>query len=265
MKKINIIGYGAMAKQIISLFFLMGYEINIWNRSEIDINLLDGEIAKLLKSDPKLSDKIKGEVLIKQNIEDFENNLTIESVAENLIVKKEIYEKLKDKITNGYFSNTSSYSPMEINEKVGGIHFFNPTRYIKLVEVFSNGYNLTTFIQDLQDMNFSVINVKKNRGYIANYVIFNEVSTAFKLMEKFGYKLNDIQEMYNKLYNGRDIFNIIDLVGVDVTYKILENLNEADSTIYLSNILNSALKNDIKGKKNNTSIKEFILNEEKGK
>ena len=36
MKNINIIGCGLMGSQIASLFSIMGYKVNIWNRTKID-------------------------------------------------------------------------------------------------------------------------------------------------------------------------------------------------------------------------------------
>ena len=45
MKKINIVGCGVMGAQIANLFNIMGYEVNIWNRSKIDKdNLNDPEL-----------------------------------------------------------------------------------------------------------------------------------------------------------------------------------------------------------------------------
>ena len=52
MKKINIIGCGLMGSQIASLFSIMGYEVNIWNRNKINQNNLLRQkkiILKLLK------------------------------------------------------------------------------------------------------------------------------------------------------------------------------------------------------------------------
>ena len=80
MKKINILGCGVMGSQIANLFSIMGYEVNIWNRTRINKdNLLRQKklILKLLK----ISDN-NGIIKIIDNFQEFSNNITIECLAE---------------------------------------------------------------------------------------------------------------------------------------------------------------------------------------
>ena len=57
-----------------------------------------------------------------------------------------------------------------------------------------------------------------------------------------------------------DILNTIDLIGVDVCLRIIENLNNSYNT-YVPEIFSKCLKKKILGKKNKTSIKTVFFSE----
>ena len=73
----------------------------------------------------------KGKFSIIHNLSDLEENLTIESVKEDLDIKKEIISQLRFK--NNIFSNTSSLKLSQINN-INGLHFMNPIT-IPLIEL----------------------------------------------------------------------------------------------------------------------------------
>ena len=87
MKKINVIGCGLMGSQIVALFSIMGYEVNVWNRNAISQNSLLRQkkiVLKLLKTKDN-----NGTINIIGNFEDLKNNITIESLSEDLELKKD--------------------------------------------------------------------------------------------------------------------------------------------------------------------------------
>lgn len=259
--KINILGYGVMGKQIVSLFCIGGFDIVVWNNEYIKENELYRNVRLARKLFPS---NVEGSIRIADTLEELEDNFTIEAVKEDLAIKKYVNGVLKSKISKGYFSNTSSFSPHEIGDEVNGLHFFNPIS-IKLVEVFlskkftsSQEYN--SVVEYLVSQQFSIVKVNANRGYIGNYVLFNEISTIFRLIEIYKYSYKDICTIYKILYNGRDLFQIIDLIGVDVVFQILKNLKKVDVFIYVPNILSLALKQGILGRKNKTSILDVLDN-----
>ena len=260
--EVNIIGCGVMASQIAALFYLSGNNVNIWSYQGVDeANLL--RTAKLVKRSLAMDSAFKeGSINIISNLLEFKNNITIESVVEDLKVKKNIYNTVGNLIDKPFFTNSSSISPIEIGEKVNGLHFFNPISKIKLVELCLNinsNEEVEGLIAALNSLNFQVANVHNNRGYIANYIIFNEISSLFRLIEIHHYKLEEISKIYNALFN-KNLLQTIDIIGVDVTYKILNNLKEVDSGIYLPKILKNAIDHGVYGKKNNTSIINFLKN-----
>ena len=123
--KINVLGTGHMGKQICSLFVVLGHKVQIWHNSteNTEQNLIN-EITKIEKY---FNIKSKGNYSITNNIKDLENNLTIETVKEDISIKKEIISKLNFK--NNIFSNTSSIKLSEIGDNINGFHFMNPLRF----------------------------------------------------------------------------------------------------------------------------------------
>jgi 3-hydroxybutyryl-CoA dehydrogenase len=258
--KFNVLGMGVMGRQIAVLMYLAGCEVYLW---DIDGGLEENFIGEIGRLKKRLKGCVEGKYFFVKNLENLEDNCTVEAVVEDLQIKKDLYSELKSKITKTYFTNTSSYLSKEIDENVYGLHFFNPIGLIKLVEVCCpKEIDLKTILGKFHDFlienEYEIINVNSNRGYLANYLLFNEISTVFKAIEGNCYSVSDMQTVYDILYSKRDIFKIIDVVGIDVTYKILMNLKEEDDSIYIPKSLEKALTQNIFGKKNNTSIKSVL-------
>jgi 3-hydroxyacyl-CoA dehydrogenase len=252
--EINVLGYGLMAKQIAALFYLGGFDVILWNYSPVN----EVELYKSIKLLNRYmsSDRV-GKLSFITDLERMKDNFTIESVVEELNTKIQIYEKLEHVVSKGYFTNTSSYAPSEIGKNVGGFHFYNPIT-IKIIELcvplIDVSDEMSEVMSYLKSVGYDLITVNSNRGYVGNYILFHEISSVLKLIEKNNYKVDVVNAVYAKLYEGRNIFNIIDIIGIDVVLKILQNLKEEDNGIFIPASLNYAIENNIFGKKNKTSI-----------
>ncbi len=254
---INVLGFGLMGKQIAALLYLTGCKVNLYSRKEIEEKDFLKQV-KILKK--RISTVTEGTVTFFNQISELPNCITIESIIEDIKAKKQIYQDIRKNNNSLYFTNTSSYSPLEIASDVLGLHFFNPIN-LGLIEAFLNDRQsdeIDNLIEKFKHLEYEVVNVDINRGYIGNYILFHEISSALKLVEKFNYNVNQINQVYSKLYDGRDIFFIIDLIGIDVVFKILNNLREEDETIYIPKILKMALDKNVLGRKNKTTIKSMI-------
>lgn len=255
--KVNILGYGLMGKQIAALLYLGGFDICIWNYKVVNEKDMLRQIKLLKRS---FSTEKEGSLTFYTDLNDLPDAITIESVVENLEIKRELYKHFENS-KSLYFTNSSSFSPSEISEKVNGFHFFNPIN-LKLLEMYlSNTTSISKFesiLNYLQQIEFEIVEVNSNRGYIGNYILFNEIASALKLIEKFNYSYEQVDLVYNKLYDGRNLFMIIDLIGIDVVYQILKNLKDDDESIYLPKCLSIALDKNILGRKNKTSLKEVL-------
>ena len=257
MEKINIIGCGLMGSQIAGLFSIMGYEVNIWNRNKINQNNLLRQkkiILKLLK----ISDN-NGPIKIINNFDDLKDNITIECLAEDLELKKKFIEKLDKKITKEIFSNSSSIKTSEINKRLNLLHFFNPIS-LKIIEFntiseLSDGAEM--IFADLRKLNFDLVKVGNFTGFAFNKILFAEISNFFLLIEQENIKKEEILKVFKKINFNFDVLNTLDIIGVDTSLKILENMKN-EYNFYVPEILYQCKSNKILGKKNKTSIKSIF-------
>jgi len=257
MKNINIIGCGLMGSQIASLFSIMGYEVNIWNRSDVDEKSLKRQkkiIIKLLKTEDR-----DGKINFIKNFNDLQNNITIESLAENIDLKKKYLAQLEKKVSKEIFTNSSSIKTDMISKKLNLLHFFNPI-YLRIIEykkinVLSG--EAEEIFDDLKKMNFDLIEVENFTGFAFNKILFAEISNFFLLIEKENVKKEEILRIFKKINNNLNVLNTLDLIGIDVSLNILENLKK-EYNFYIPEILYSCKSQKILGKKNRTSIKTIF-------
>lgn len=163
------------------------------------------------------------------------SELMIEAVFEDLVLKREIFEKM-DALAKPealIASNTSSIPITEIAvaskkpERVLGLHFFSPVPMMQAVEVISgHSTSKETIVKGKQ----FVIRIGKepimvNRdvaGFVINRVNFPSSMEAMRLVEEGIATVEDIDKGV-KLGLGRrmGIFETSDMVGLDVTYGAL--------------------------------------------
>jgi len=261
LHSVNIIGSGVMGKQISGLFLAGGVNVNIWNRTVPNVNEIY-KSAKLIAKIKKLPEPF-GKLNVLSSIDELSDTITIETVSEDINLKRAIYEQVMSIANVPYYSNTSSLKPNEIGVKVRGIHFFNPI-LLSIVEVYDpqsatsdDSLNLNKFMEDI---GFSSFNVKNNRGYGANYLLFSSISAYFRLVEVHKYDPIELNCLYGKICNGNEILKTIDIIGVDVVLSIMRNLSQVDDMFYIPTLLVEAISSNVLGKKNKTSIKSFLTN-----
>ena len=257
MKKINIIGCGLMGSQIASLFSIMGYEVNIWNRNQINQDNLSRQKKITLKL-LKVKDE-NGTIKIINNFNDLKDNITIESLAEDLELKKSFIEKLDKKISKEIFSNSSSIKANKINKRLNLLHFFNPIslKIIEFNKINNPSEEAKMIFSDLKSLNFDLVKVGNFTGFAFNKILFAEISNFFYLIERENIEKKEILKVFKKINHSLDILNTVDIIGVDVSIKILENLKN-EYNYYVPEILYQCELNKIFGKKNKTSIRSIF-------
>jgi len=260
MTNINIIGCGVMGSQLACLFNIMGYDVNIWSRSIINLAVLERQkkiLSRLLKSQDK-----KGKFSIIENFDDLKNFITIECLAEDKNLKKDYFMKLSKIISKEIFTNTSSIKASDISKNINLLHFFNPIS-MKIIEHFNfkiYSDEASKLLEDLKDFNFTLIKVSDFTGYAFNKLLFNQISDFFFMIEKENISQENAIIILKNLNKDFDILNTIDLIGVDVCLRIIENLNNSYDT-FVPEIFSKCLAKKILGKKNKTSIKTVFFSE----
>ncbi|MDQ1518712.1 MAG: 3-hydroxybutyryl-CoA dehydrogenase [Actinomycetota bacterium] len=245
IKRVGIVGSGTMGSGIAEVASKNGYEVLLRSRSQAGA---DGMIKGLEKSLAKQVEKgklaeadrdaalarVRGVTDLKELAE---CDLVVESVLEDLAVKKELFAEL-DKICAPHTilaTNTSTLPVVEMavsTERPGqvvGIHFFNPAPMMSLVEVIraitSSDETVEAALTFADSCGKSPIEVRDVAGFVVNALLFPYLNSAVRLLERGVASQEDIDSAMKAGANmPMGPFALIDLVGIDVTVSILDAL-----------------------------------------
>jgi 3-hydroxybutyryl-CoA dehydrogenase len=164
-------------------------------------------------------------------------DLVIESVVEDLAIKKELFNEL-DRITaDGVIlaTNTSTLPVIELAMQTGrpelvcGVHFFNPAPVMELVELVrpltASDQTLAAVRQFAEDCGKTPVEVKDQAGFIVNALLFPYLNNAVRLYEQGVATIEDIDTaMKGGCGFPMGPFALLDLVGLDTSLAILDAL-----------------------------------------
>lgn len=206
-------------------------------------------IQKLLKQKPAPLSAKKNIALIEAgNLEDDLEKLkdvdwVIEVVVENLNVKKQVFEKVDQFRKPGSIisSNTSGISveamvegrSEDFQKHFLGTHFFNPPRYLKLLEIIPTQYTdaevlsfMKTFGEDV--LGKGVVVAKDTPNFIANRIGTYGLLVTVREMLKGGYSVGEVDSLTGPLIGRAKsaTFRTLDVVGLDTFYHVAGNVYE---------------------------------------
>lgn len=204
-------------------------------------------LQNLLKQKPApLTSKSNLALIEAGNFEDDISRLSevdwiIEVVVENLAIKQQIFEKVDQYRKPGSFvsSNTSGISVEEMAEGRSedfqkhflGTHFFNPPRYLKLLEIIPTQhtspdvlYFMKQYGEDI--LGKGVVVAKDTPNFIANRIGTYGLLVTVREMLKGGYSVGEVDSVTGPLI-GRPksaTFRTLDVVGLDTFAHVAKNV-----------------------------------------
>jgi 3-hydroxybutyryl-CoA dehydrogenase len=245
IKRVGIVGSGIMGAGIAECAAVHGFEVVLRSRSQ---SSADSMAAGMEKSLAKQVDKGKlsaedrdaalGRLSTVTDLGVLENcDLVIESVVEDLAVKKHLFSEL-DRICNDntiLATNTSTLPVVELAmetgrpEKVCGVHFFNPAPVMALVEIVrplaSSDETISAARAFAEACEKQAVEVKDQAGFIVNALLFPYLNNAVRLLEGGVASRDDIDTaMKGGCGFPMGPFALLDLVGLDTSVAILDAL-----------------------------------------
>lgn len=255
IKKVGVIGSGAMGSQIAMVCALGGYDVVLNDISEGALvnakKSLVGHMNRRIKKG-KLTEQEVHAAFSRMSFETSLNSLSnvdfvIEAIVEKLDVKRELFEQL-DRITPSHCilsTNSSTIVSSKIAdvtrrpEKVCNVHFFNPALVMELVEVVKGEHTLeetaTIAYEFIEKINKTPVLLKKEiSGFIANRILGKLMDEAVYLLENGYASHEEIDIVCTKALNHPiGPFALMDLTGIDINYfvrmqRYQESGNESD-------------------------------------
>jgi 3-hydroxyacyl-CoA dehydrogenase len=167
----------------------------------------------------------------------------IEAVAENLEVKRNLFARLEDVRTPGTIvtSNTSGLPvhliaegrSADFQEHWAGTHFFNPPRYMKLVELIAGPRTRPEVLESLGEicdlrLGKGVVTAKDTSNFIANRIGTFSILNVLRQMQELEMTIEEVDACTGPAIGQPKsaTFRTADLVGLDILAHVVRNIYE---------------------------------------
>ncbi len=252
VRKVAVLGAGVMGAQIAAHLVNVKVPVVLFDLPAKE-GPKNGIVTKAVEGLKKLKPAPLGvaedAVLIQQaNYEEHmallgECDLIIEAIAERMDWKLDLYKKIAPFVAPHAIvaSNTSGLSitklsealPEEIKPRFCGIHFFNPPRYMALVELINTPTTQAQVLDDLEafvtsNLGKGVVHAKDSPNFIANRVGIAGMLTTMKEVENFGLTFDVVDDLTGKKLGraSSGTFRTADVVGLDTMAHVIKTLQE---------------------------------------
>jgi len=245
----------------------------------------------VLMSSPSLLMQKKDVDLISiGNLEDDFNKLAgcdwiIEVVVENLKIKKDLFKRIEPVRKKGSIvsSNTSGIPLKAMSEGLSkefrrhflGTHFFNPVRYMKLLEIIAGEETLPEIVEFMADygeriLGKGIVWAKDTPNFVGNRIGVQGIVKAMQLMLEDGLTIPEVDALFGPVM-GRPktaMFKTSDLVGLDTmghvaknTYDLVKD-DEARESFVIPEFVNKMIEKNLLGKKTQSGFYKTDLTPE---
>jgi 3-hydroxyacyl-CoA dehydrogenase len=272
IKKVAILGSGVMGSRIACHFAGIGVNVLLLDmvpkeatestKPQERNKLVNDALQAALKSNPSpVYTKATAKKITTGNFDDNLQDIAgvdwiIEVVVERLDIKQMMYERIEKYRKPGTLvtSNTSGIPihlmaegrSEDFKKHFCGSHFFNPPRYLRLLEIIPTPYTspeVVDFLMEYGDvfLGKTTVHCKDTPAFIANRIGVFSIMLIFNSMEKLGLTIDEIEALTGPII-GRPksaTFRTADIVGIDTLVKVAKGVADncpTDEALAIFNI-----------------------------
>ncbi len=209
----------------------------------------------------------------------------IEVVIENLEIKKDLLQRIEKVRTAGTIVSTNTSGiplkamseglPPEFKQHFLGTHFFNPVRYMKLLEIIPGEQTLPAILEFMADygeriLGKGIVWAKDTPNFVGNRIGVQGMVRVIQLMLEEGLTIPQVDALFGTAL-GRPktaMFKTADLVGLDVlahvagnTYDLVPS-DEARDSFVMPQFVNTMIEKKLLGKKSQSGFYKTDLTPE---
>jgi 3-hydroxybutyryl-CoA dehydrogenase len=283
IKTVGVLGAGQMGLGIAQAAARAGYDTIMAKATPGSLDAHKGKIEKQLQKDVekgKLAAADMGALLERlkwtTHLHDLANvDLLIESIVEELPVKREHFERLDEIVQNDaiFATNTSTLTVTELAaaterpDKFVGLHFFNPVHAMKLVEVApalgTAQSTVDAAIAFAKALGKVPVVVKDSTGYIVNRLLVPYMVDAIRCLESGIGSAADIDTaMMNGANHPMGPLALADFIGLDIVFHMASLLHDEykESRLTPPRILRRMVLAGILGRKSGKGFYDYSSN-----
>lgn len=291
IRKAAVLGSGVMGGGIAALLASTGIKTLLLDIVPFDLKddekddpkarnrIVQAGFDGIIKSKPPLFMNVKQEAALVEtgNFDDDWDKLTecdwiIEVVVENLKIKRQVLAKVeKVRKPNAIVSTNTSGIPLaamtegmslEFKQHFLGTHFFNPVRYMKLLELIpgeETSADVLSFVADFGErlLGKGIVWAKDTPNFVGNRIGVQGMVQVMQLMVEDGLTIPEVDVLFGPAL-GRPktaMFKTADLVGLDTLGHVANNTydlvvdDEARETFRMPEFVNKMIENKLLGNK----------------
>jgi len=261
IKSVAVLGSGIMGSRLACHFANIGVKVYLLDIVPRDLSedekdkpearnrIVNAALKTALKSNP--SPVYNKQVAKRITTGNFEDNMdwlskvdwVLEAVIENLKIKKTVFDQVEQHRKPGSLvtSNTSGIPihmmlegrSEDFQAHFAGSHFFNPPRYLRLLEIIPTAKThpeVVDFLMHYGDLFLGKETVlcKDTPAFIANRIGVFSIMAIFHLMEEMNLTVEEIDAVTGPV-SGRPksaTFRTSDLVGIDTLVKVAQGVGQ---------------------------------------
>ena len=241
----GIVGSGIMGSGIAEVAAKAGVEVVLRSRKQETADAMLAGLGKSLgrqvdkgRLEASVADEVRGRVTATSDLEALADcDLVLESVVEDLAVKKALFVELDGIVKDGAIlaTNTSTLPVVEMAvatqrpDRVLGIHFFNPAPMMSLVEIVRTLVTSDETFAEAKALaeacGKDVVAVEDRAGFVVNALLFPYLNNAVRMLES---GIADREGIDTAMQGGCNFpmgpLALLDLVGLDTSVAILDAL-----------------------------------------
>ena len=252
VRKVAVLGAGVMGAQIAAHLVNVKVPVVLFDLPAKE-GPKNGIVTRAIENLKKLKPAPIGvaadaDLIVAANYEEHmallgECDLVIEAIAERMDWKLDLYQKIAPHVAKHAIvaSNTSGLSitklsaalPEAIKPRFCGIHFFNPPRYMTLVELIATPTTQPEILDQLETFVTSglgkgVVRAKDTPNFIANRIGIAGMLATMKEVERFGLTFDVVDDLTGKRLGraSSGTFRTADVVGLDTMAHVIKTLQD---------------------------------------
>ncbi|MDZ4750054.1 MAG: 3-hydroxyacyl-CoA dehydrogenase NAD-binding domain-containing protein [Flavobacteriales bacterium] len=267
IKKVAVLGSGVMGSRIACHFANIGVQVLLLDIVPKELNAIEQATGKILeqasvrnrivnealqaalKSNPSpiYSKKFAGRITTGNFDDDLAKisscDWVVEVIVERLDIKRSLFEKVDALRKPGTLITTNTSGiPIHLliegrsedfKSHFCGTHFFNPPRYLKLLEIIPSVHTKTEVIEFLSDYGIrylgkNTVLCKDTPAFIANRVGVYSIQALFHLVKEMGLTVEEVDKLTGPVL-GRPksaTFRTCDVVGLDTLIHVANGVRE---------------------------------------